>query len=211
MGSAATVPPARVQHSAVLTMEHSGPANEHYRAMCVDCHGAPGVDRGEFGEGMTPPPDLTLTGEKLMHRGMLAVAVAVFASPVNGQQADSTQEAEVRAVVEGFHSALEAGDSTVALGHLHPDVSIHEGGQAETLADYRSGHLRGDIAFASATNREITDSAITVWGDQALYTSVSRTTGQYRGREIDSSGTETMVLVRTAEGWRIRHIHWSSR
>jgi mono/diheme cytochrome c family protein len=27
-----------------------------YRAMCVVCHGAPGVDRGEIGKGLTPTP-----------------------------------------------------------------------------------------------------------------------------------------------------------
>jgi mono/diheme cytochrome c family protein len=33
---------------------------EHYRDMCVVCHGAPGVERGEFGQGITPtPPDLS--------------------------------------------------------------------------------------------------------------------------------------------------------
>ncbi len=33
----------------------------HYRAMCVTCHGAPGVDPSEIGEGLNPPaPDLTL-------------------------------------------------------------------------------------------------------------------------------------------------------
>lgn len=32
---------------------------DHYDAMCVTCHGAPGVERGETGKGMTPePPDL---------------------------------------------------------------------------------------------------------------------------------------------------------
>jgi mono/diheme cytochrome c family protein len=32
----------------------------HYRAMCVTCHGAPGVDASEAGEGLNPPaPDLT--------------------------------------------------------------------------------------------------------------------------------------------------------
>lgn len=32
---------------------------EHYHAMCVTCHGAPGVDRGELGQGMAPtPPEL---------------------------------------------------------------------------------------------------------------------------------------------------------
>ena len=33
----------------------------HYREMCVTCHGAPGVDASEIGEGLNPPPpDLTL-------------------------------------------------------------------------------------------------------------------------------------------------------
>ena len=33
----------------------------HYKEMCVFCHGAPGVDASEGGEGLNPPaPDLTL-------------------------------------------------------------------------------------------------------------------------------------------------------
>lgn len=33
---------------------------EHYDSMCVVCHGAPGVERGELGKGITPtPPDLS--------------------------------------------------------------------------------------------------------------------------------------------------------
>jgi mono/diheme cytochrome c family protein len=35
----------------------------HYKEMCVFCHGAPGVDASEAGEGLNPPaPDLTRTG-----------------------------------------------------------------------------------------------------------------------------------------------------
>ena len=30
------------------------------------------------------------------------------------------------------------------------------------------------------------------------------------GRSVDSFDTETMVLHRSQEGWRIVHIHWSS-
>ncbi len=33
----------------------------HYKGMCVGCHGAPGVDPSEAGEGLNPPAsDLTL-------------------------------------------------------------------------------------------------------------------------------------------------------
>ena len=39
----------------------------------------------------------------------------------------------------------------------------------------------------------------------------SRTTGTYRERAINSAGAELMVLSRTADGWNIRAIHWSSR
>lgn len=32
----------------------------HYKGMCVSCHGAPGVDASEAGEGLNPPaPDLS--------------------------------------------------------------------------------------------------------------------------------------------------------
>lgn len=29
---------------------------EHFHTMCVDCHGAPGFDRGEMGRGLNPEP-----------------------------------------------------------------------------------------------------------------------------------------------------------
>lgn len=36
-------------------------ALDHYKEMCVFCHGAPGVDASEAGEGLNPPaPDLTV-------------------------------------------------------------------------------------------------------------------------------------------------------
>lgn len=35
---------------------------EHFADTCVQCHGAPGVERGELGKGITPtPPDLSET------------------------------------------------------------------------------------------------------------------------------------------------------
>lgn len=129
--------------------------------------------------------------------------------PASGQE--GTAEQSVREVVEGFRAALAAGDSTTVIAMLHPDVRIYEGGHAETRDQYRSGHLRGDIAFLQAVDSEKTSDHIILDGDMALYMSEDRKTGTYRDREIDSRGTETIVLVRTAEGWKIRHIHWSSR
>ena len=52
---------------------------------------------------------------------------------------------------------------------------------------------------------------VVVRGDAAWVSSTSSTTGEYRGRQVDSSGAELMVLSRTPQGWRIAAIHWSSR
>src|SRR5215471_11713478 len=44
----------------------------HFKENCVMCHGAPGVDESEFGQGLNPPaPDLTLPGIQKMSDGEL--------------------------------------------------------------------------------------------------------------------------------------------
>ena len=120
----------------------------------------------------------------------------------------SPLEESVRETARGFGAALARGDSTGALAMLAEDVLIREGGRAETKAQYRSGHLRADIAYASAVTSELLADAVTISGDVALYTRRYRTTGRYRDRDIDRTSNESMVLVRTADGWRIRLVHW---
>lgn len=141
---------------------------------------------------------------------VLLVAAAVTpvpgAAPAAGQQAAAPE-----AVVHDFHAALAAGDSARALELLHPEVRIFEAGHAETLSEYRAGHLAADMEFAGAVERELVEEDVTTGEDGALYLSEYRVTGTFRGEEVDAHGTETMVLVRTGDGWRIRHVHWSSR
>jgi mono/diheme cytochrome c family protein len=51
----------RGPNSTAPTAENRAVGLAHYRSMCVTCHGAPGVDPSEIGEGLNPPaPDLTL-------------------------------------------------------------------------------------------------------------------------------------------------------
>lgn len=150
-------------------------------------------------------------------RGMRTLAAllvaAALAAPAARAQTAGTEQA-VKEAVHTFHDALAAGDSVRALRLLHPDVRVYESGHAETVSEYRSGHLGADMDFAAGTERELLSEEITLspGGDGALYLSTYRTTGTFRDREVDSRGTETMVLVPAADGgWRILHIHWSSR
>jgi hypothetical protein len=54
------------------------------------------------------------------------------------------------------------------------------------------------------------DIQVMVRGDVAWTSAVSTTRGTYRGKAVSSTGAESMVLTRGAEGWTISAIHWSS-
>jgi ketosteroid isomerase-like protein len=135
------------------------------------------------------------------------VAEAIAQEPA----ASPAESAAVRAVVQGFKDALAAGDSTAALGYLHPDLVVYEGGHAESLAEYRAGHLAADMEFAAAVETTALEQGVIVRSDMALWVSESESKGEFRGRPIDSHGTETIVLIPTDAGWKILHVHWSSR
>lgn len=147
-----------------------------------------------------------------MRIATLAAALLLAApAALAAQRAPSPSEAAVRAAVDSFSTALQRGDSLAALRMLHPDVVVYESGEAENLAEYRSHHLAADIAYLKEVRSTTTRDRVTVAGGMALYTREYRSRGTWRGRAIDSAGTETLVLTRVPQGWRIRHIHWSSR
>ncbi len=145
----------------------------------------------------------------LMQRDFLIVtaliAAATLAIPLSAQGSPAD-------VVDAFHTALAAGDSSSALELLDPQVLIYESGSVEaTREEYRSHHLGADMAYAGATTRHLTKQSAGQSGDIAWVLSESTTTGTYRDREVNSGGTETMMLRRVGDGWLITHIHWSSR
>jgi ketosteroid isomerase-like protein len=141
---------------------------------------------------------------------VFVLAAAALVPPPARAQAHPDSTA-VAAVVHRFHAAVAAVDSLGALALLAPDAVVLESGGVETLSEFRSHHLAADIAFARAIPAERSPLRVVVVGDAAWTSATSQVTGDYRGRAINSSGAELMVLARTPEGWRIRAIHWSSR
>jgi ketosteroid isomerase-like protein len=145
-----------------------------------------------------------------MFKRLMLLSVVVGA--VLPKHALAQDEPTPEATVRMFHEALATGDSVTALSLLTEDAVIYEsGGMEASREEYRSHHLSADIEFASSTVPESTLDRSGRSGDIAWVLSRSRTIGTFRDSEIDSMGTETMLLVHTAGGWRIRHIHWSSR
>lgn len=145
-----------------------------------------------------------------MRNPAILIAAAVVCTYEVGAQI--SHEETPASVVTAFHAALAAGDSAASLALLAPDVVVFESGGAEMGRDeYASHHLPVDMQFAAATTREVTDQAHGIEGELAWVLTRIRTTGEFRGREVRSAGVETILLERTPDGWRIVHIHWSSR
>jgi len=128
----------------------------------------------------------------------------------SGQVSPSARAA--RQAVEGFHAALAAGETQRALDYLAPDVLIvEEGGAERSRAEYASHHLAADAAFTHAVPSTPLASTGEAIGDLAYIVTESRMTGTYNGKPVDRLSAESMMLRNGPAGWKIVHIHWSSR
>ena len=115
-------------------------------------------------------------------------------------------------VVERFQSALVAGDLARAEALLDPQVKIFEGGNIErSRTEYAEGHMKHDAVFLKSAKITPLSQTGDAMGDLAWVGTERRMSATHDDKLIDVVSTETMVLKRAAEGWRIAHIHWSSR
>ena len=124
---------------------------------------------------------------------------------------DQATQPTAEETVQAFRKALMAGNREAALTSLAPDVVIFEAGGAEMSRDeYSREHLPADIEFSRSVTSDTLVRGTGGTADSAWVLSRYRTRGSFHGRSVDSFDTETMVLHRSQEGWRIVHIHWSS-
>ena len=135
----------------------------------------------------------------------LAAWAHAFAQPA------AADAAAVEASVRGFHQALVSGDAAGAMRLLAVDAVILESGERETRDEYAAHHLAADIEFARAVPMQRGPLQVSISGNTAWVASTGKLQGTFQARAIDLATAELMVLSRTASGWEIRAIHWSSR
>ena len=136
--------------------------------------------------------------------------VAAFGLALSGA-ADGAPGSDAAAIVDSFHSALAKGDTKAAAALLADDALVFEAGEAErSKAEYAAQHLSADAEFSRAVHSTSTRRSNHEESGIAWIATEGRTSGSYKGRAIDQLTTETMILRRTEQGWKIVHVHWSS-
>lgn len=153
-------------------------------------------------------------------RAGMAIALASLAPSSLAQTpsdapiiASMSVEAQAAAsVADAFHAALGRNDAKAALALMADEAVIFEGGHVErSKKEYASQHAGADAAFASAVPPKLIRRSGSADADTAWVLSETRTTGRYKDKPVDRLSIETMLLKKTSDGWRITHIHWSSR
>lgn len=131
----------------------------------------------------------------------------------NQPQLDVPAEAKAAlAVAERFGYALSSGDLETVEKLLTPDVLILESGGAErSREEYLGHHAISDAKFLKDTHRQLLRRRARAAGDLVWIGSESELHTEKDGKPLVLLSTETMVLRQTPDGWRIAHIHWSSR
>jgi ketosteroid isomerase-like protein len=142
-----------------------------------------------------------------------AVTRLVSLASASATQTDS-ETAAIEAWLKAYDVAFNAKDLDKLSTFYHPDVTIYEGGGINNgWADYRDRHLGPELkAFENLQfgHRNLTVSLLP--GDQSAYVrSEYFLKAKMRTRDVDSTGLATYVLTKTADGWKIRHSHTSSR
>ena len=133
---------------------------------------------------------------------------------VDAAQAGGSDAAAIEAWLKGYDAAFLSKDLNKIGAFYHPDVTIYEGaGINNGWADYRDHHLGPELK--SFENLEFAHSGTKVTvlpgGESALATSRYTIKAKMGERTLDNEGLETLLLVKTPDGWKIRHSHTSGR
>lgn len=161
----------------------------------------------------------------------LALAATVFAHPepeskpvmtANPTTAASAMPAFVQdvvpaagdavKVVDAFSTAIKAVKIDEAAKLLDPKVLILESGSSERSRDeYLREHAIADAAFMQTAHQQLRYRQARVEGPIAWVATESAIQTTKGKKPLLLLSTETMVLRKTPDGWKIVHIHWSSR
>jgi ketosteroid isomerase-like protein len=123
-------------------------------------------------------------------------------------------QAELRAVVESIvRDATTADIEGLRSIHLESDKFTKFGPRSFDRQNVASTNA-SETAFwgsVSVTELETRDLKVDVFGEVGVVTSYTHLSFVQEGERKNASGRQTLVFLRTADGWKIVHEHGSSR
>lgn len=149
-----------------------------------------------------------------MKKSLAAFFLLALCAAVPVRAADDT--ADIQRFIADYDAAFNAKSMDRLAVLYHPDVSIFEGGGVnQGWADYRDHHLGPEMAEFLTVTFAHSNVVVHVLGADkrtAYVTSEYSLKVHMKERDVDSSGLETLILLRGDDGtWRIRHSHTSSK
>ncbi|MCL4822325.1 MAG: nuclear transport factor 2 family protein [Vicinamibacteria bacterium] len=140
---------------------------------------------------------------------MLTVGAAAHAEP-------PALTAEVVTWLKAYDAAFDSRQVEQLTPFYHPDVTIFEGGSVDVgWAAYRDHHLGPELKEMEGlvfTHSNVSAHALGCDGLSAYVTAEYRLRARIGGRDVDTEGIETLMLVKDDGGaWKIRHSHTSSK
>lgn len=115
-------------------------------------------------------------------------------------------------VANDFAAALSSGDMEQIKRLVADEAIIFEEGSAEqSFAEYERDHLPQDIRFMRRVERIVKDQQEIHQGSLAIVLTQTDLKGKPASSKIHLAMLETMILKKSSTGWKIVHIHWSSR
>ncbi|CAN5195784.1 hypothetical protein BH11PSE14_BH11PSE14_14000 [soil metagenome] len=143
--------------------------------------------------------------------GTAAISPASAGMPVFVHDIDPAAADAVK-VVDAFGAAIRSVDIAAAKALLDPGVLILESGGAERDRDaYMAEHALVDAAFLQAARQQPRYRRARAADGLAWVATETIIERDDHGKQSTLLSTETMVLRKSAAGWKIVHIHWSSR
>ena len=143
-----------------------------------------------------------------------APTTAVVATPA-AQPAAITiapAAAEAVAVLNAYMGALANGQFDVARNFMAPSAVVLRDGRVLGSRDtYFAGDARTDAALLHDAQRDLLRRDAKAGDGLALVLSEKRLRTSAGGKSTAQLVTETALLVKTPEGWKIAHLHASSR
>ena len=149
-----------------------------------------------------------------MIRRTLVALLASGLLATNASAQSPRDDADIIAWLQSFDRAFVAKDLDRLASFYHPDATIFEGGGVNRgWLDYRDHHIGPEIKAYESVQFEHNNVVVHLLvGDETAYvTSEYALKARVAGKEVDSGGLETLVLVKNGGAWKIRHSHSSAR